>query len=91
MGCLGLIGVIILAAIAGWFADLVLPGKMPYGWLGGVIAGIVGGVIGSFLPIAIGPNACFGDFCYYLIPGILGAIILAFLVRFLLGMNRSRA
>jgi uncharacterized membrane protein YeaQ/YmgE (transglycosylase-associated protein family) len=89
--CIGLIGVLILAAIAGWFADLVIPGKMPYGWIGGVAAGMIGGLIAGFLLPVGGPNACTGGFCYYLIPGIIGAIIFAFLVRFLMGMSRNRA
>ena len=89
--CIGLIGVLILAAIAGWVADLIIPGKMPYGWVGGVVAGIIGGLIAGFLPLDIGGlHACTAGFCYYLIPGILGAIIFAFLVRFLMGMNRNR-
>jgi uncharacterized membrane protein YeaQ/YmgE (transglycosylase-associated protein family) len=94
MDCLGLIGVIILAAVAGWFADMVIPGKMPYGWIGGVAAGIIGGLLASFLPVVagirIGPGACFGSFCYDLIPGIIGAIIFAFLVRFLMGRSSAR-
>ena len=93
-GCFGLIGVIILAAVAGWFADMVIPGKMPYGWIGGVAAGIIGGLLFSFLPIIggidIGPRACFSDFCYSLIPGIIGAIIFAFLARFIMGQGRAR-
>ena len=93
-GCFGLIAVLILAAIAGWFADLVIPGKMPYGWIGGVVAGIIGGLLGSFLPVIsgihIGPSACFSNFCYDLIPGILGAIIFAFVVRFLMGRNSAK-
>jgi len=42
---------------------------------------------GILLP-GFGPNSCSGDFCYYLIPGIIGAIIFAFLARFLMGMGR---
>ena len=93
-GCIGFIFVLVLAAVAGWFADLVIPGKMPYGWIGGVVAGIAGGVLASFLPIvagiSFGPTACFGDFCYSLIPGIIGAIVFAFLVRFIMGQGRAR-
>jgi uncharacterized membrane protein YeaQ/YmgE (transglycosylase-associated protein family) len=88
MECFGLILFLIIAAIIGWFADLIVPGKMPYGWIGGIVAGILGGLLaGIFLP-GFGPNTCTGDFCYYLIPGIIGAIIFAFLARFLMGMGR---
>jgi len=86
-----LIIVLIFAAIAGWFADLVIPGKMPYGWIGGIIAGIVGGLIAGMLLPSFGPTECSGNFCYSLIPGIIGALVLAFLLRFLLGMGARRA
>ena len=85
---IGLIGVLIFAAIAGWFADLVIPGKMPYGWIGGIVAGIIGGLLAGWLLPGFGPSTCTGDFCYYLIPGIIGAIVFAFLARFLMGMGR---
>ena len=86
-----LIIVLIFAAIAGWFADMVIPGKMPYGWIGGIVAGIIGGIIGGMLLPSFGPTECSGSFCYALIPGIIGALIFAVLVRFLLGMGARRA
>jgi uncharacterized membrane protein YeaQ/YmgE (transglycosylase-associated protein family) len=78
--------ILVFAAIAGWFADLVIPGKMPYGWIGGIVAGLIGGWLGGKLLGGFGPSVCAANDCYYLIPGIIGAISFAFLARFVLGM-----
>ena len=86
-----LIIVLIFAAIAGWFADMIIPGKMPYGWIGGIVAGIIGGLIAGLILPQFGPTECTGSWCYSLIPGIIGALIFAVLVRFLLGMGARRA
>lgn len=85
---LGFILMIIVAAIVGWIADLVVPGELPFGIIGSIIAGIIGAFIGSALLGNFGPQV--GGIA--LIPAIIGAIIFAFLLRFLLGfMGRGRA
>jgi len=89
MNCLGVIAALVVLGIVGWVIDLIIPGKMPYGWLGGVVAAIIGGIIGGWLFGFIGgPAADLGNgFQYYYIPGILGGIVFAFVVRFLMGMQ----
>lgn len=85
---LGFILMIIVAAIVGWIADLVVPGELPFGIIGSIIAGIIGAFIGSALLGNFGPQV--GGIA--LIPAIIGAIVFAFLLRFLLGfMGRGRA
>lgn len=66
-----------IAGFVGWLADLVVPGELPFGWLGAILAGIVGGwiggaVLGNFGPSLWGVN---------LIPTFLGAVVLAAGVR----------
>ncbi len=89
MECLGLIGMLILLAIVGWVIDQLVPGKMPYGVIGGIVAAIVGGIIGGLLLpfLDFGLHATFQGFTYYFIPGLLGGIILAFIIRFVMGMQ----
>ncbi len=88
--CIGLIGMLVMLSILGWVIDLIIPGKMPYGWLGGIAAAIVGGLLGGWLFPAFGPTARFGDWELSFIPALLGGIILAVIVRFVMGMNRNR-
>jgi len=88
--CIGLIGMLIMLSILGWVIDLIIPGKMPYGWLGGIAAAIVGGLLGGWLFPGFGPSATFQGFTLSFIPALLGGIILAVLVRFLMGMSSRR-
>ncbi len=78
---LSFIIMLVAAALIGWVADLVVPGDLPFGWVGAIIGGLVGAWIGTVLLGDWGPSL--GDLA--LIPVIIGAIVLAFVVRFLLG------
>ena len=77
-----------MAGVVGWLADLMLPGRLPYGWLGAILAGLVGGWLGTLLLGPVGPSL----FGVRLIPALVGAIILALGVE-LMGklMLRQRA
>ena len=83
---LGIILMIVSAALIGWIADLVVPGRLPFGWVGSILAGLVGAWLGSTLLGDWGPT--FGRLA--LIPGILGAIVFAFVVRALLATTRRQ-
>lgn len=92
MGCIGLIVLLIMLSAIGWVIDLIVPGKMPYGWLGGVVAAIIGGIIGGWLfGFLDGPWAEVGQYRFYFIPALLGGIILAFIVRFVMGSQTRRS
>jgi uncharacterized membrane protein YeaQ/YmgE (transglycosylase-associated protein family) len=62
-----------IAGLVGWLADLVVPGQLPYGWLGAVVAGLVGGWLGALVIGSVGP-AIFG---VHILPTFLGAAALA--------------
>ncbi|MGA7733727.1 MAG: GlsB/YeaQ/YmgE family stress response membrane protein [Chloroflexia bacterium] len=89
--CIGIIAMFIMLAVVGWVIDKIVPGKMPYGIIGGIVAAIVGGLIGGFLFefLSFGWWAQVGDFRYYFIPGLLGGIVLAFIIRFVMGRTGS--
>ena len=93
MECLGFIGMLILLAIVGWVIDLIVPGKMPMGIIGGIGAAIVGGILGGFLLpfLDFGLHATWNGFTYYFIPGLLGGIIVAFIIRFIMGRQSGSA
>lgn len=84
---LGVVLMLITAAFIGWIADMVVPGRLPLGWIGSIMAGLVGAWIGTAIIGEWGPTV--GGLA--LVPGIIGAVIFAFLVRILLGSaNRQR-
>lgn len=62
-----------VAGFVGWLADLVVPGQLPYGWLGAVVAGLVGGWLGLALIGHVGPSLLGVP----LVPSFVGATALA--------------
>jgi len=89
-GCLGFIVMLVMLSIIGWVIDLVVPGKMPYGWLGGIVAAIVGGIVGGLIFGSWGPSATFSGWQLSFIPAILGGILVAVVVRFVMGSQKRR-
>ncbi|MEX2425906.1 MAG: GlsB/YeaQ/YmgE family stress response membrane protein [Thermomicrobiaceae bacterium] len=82
----GLLVTLVVAGIVGFIADRIVPGNLPYGLLGAVVAGLVGSWIGTLIlgdwwPTIAGVS---------LIPSLLGAILLAFLIEFFWVRSRGR-
>ena len=72
----GLLLTLLVAGLVGWAADMVVPGELPGGWIGAVLAGLVGGFIGRILFHAIGiRDLGFGLFGIELIPAFVGAVL----------------
>jgi uncharacterized membrane protein YeaQ/YmgE (transglycosylase-associated protein family) len=78
MALQGLIILIVVGAIAGWLAGLIVKG-VGFGLIGNIIVGIVGAFIGSWvlgaLNIFIG-----GGFIAAIINATIGAVILLFII-----------
>ena len=83
-GLVGLLLHLFMAGLVGALADAVVPGKLPWGWLGAIVAGLVGSWLGVLLIGHRGP-ALFG---VPVIPSFLGALILAFVLSY---VGRQRA
>jgi uncharacterized membrane protein YeaQ/YmgE (transglycosylase-associated protein family) len=73
-GVLALVLHLFMAGLVGALADAVVPGRLPWGWLGAVLAGLVGSWLGNRLIGELGPSL----FGIALLPGFVGAVILAF-------------
>ncbi|MFC3886002.1 GlsB/YeaQ/YmgE family stress response membrane protein [Bacillus songklensis] len=81
---------LIIGGIIGWVASLLTGRDIPGGIIGNIIAGFIGAWLGT---------AIFGDFGpevggFELIPAIIGAVLLALIVSFVMrrmGNNRGRA
>jgi uncharacterized membrane protein YeaQ/YmgE (transglycosylase-associated protein family) len=84
MSLLAILIWIVVGAVAGWLAGLVMRGA-GFGLVGNIIVGIIGAVVAGFLlpriGIAIGGN---------IIAQILNAFIGAVIVLFVIGLLRRR-
>jgi uncharacterized membrane protein YeaQ/YmgE (transglycosylase-associated protein family) len=74
-----LIWFLIIGAIAGWLAGLVMKGR-GFGLLGDIIIGIIGAFLGGWIFGKLGVSFG-GGLAGSLIVAFLGAVILLFLVR----------
>lgn len=75
----GLLLTLIVAGLVGWAADMVVPGRLPMGWVGAVLTGLIGGFVGAWLFKAIGiHDPGFSLFGVDLIPAFVGAVVVAF-------------
>ena len=76
---------LIVGGILGWLASLITGKDVPGGVIGNIIAGIIGSWVGSKLLGSF--NSVIGG--YAIIPALIGAIILIFIVSFLLRAMRK--
>ncbi|MET3793563.1 GlsB/YeaQ/YmgE family stress response membrane protein [Aquamicrobium terrae] len=79
MGVEGLIIFLIVGAIAGWLAGLIVKGY-GFGLLGNIVVGIVGALIAGWLLPRIGLYIG-GDIIGAIINAVIGAVILLLLIR----------
>ena len=70
---LGLLVTLLIAGVVGWLAYKFVPVKLPYGFLGAVVAGLIGSWIGGWLLGDVGPSL--GGIALF--PALVGSLILA--------------
>lgn len=85
----GLIGQLIFGAIVGAVAKLLMPGKDPGGWIVTILLGIAGSAAGSFIGKALGWYQE-GDSAGFIV-STLGAVLLLFLYRLVIGKGGGKA
>jgi uncharacterized membrane protein YeaQ/YmgE (transglycosylase-associated protein family) len=77
-----IIGAIIVGAIVGAIASLIVPGRTPLGCIGVVLVGIAGGLLGGFLfDVIIGPDDDELNWIGSFLVALLGAILILFVIR----------
>jgi uncharacterized membrane protein YeaQ/YmgE (transglycosylase-associated protein family) len=81
MDLLGLLILLLVAAIVGAIGELIVGTKVPGGWIGSILAGLVGAWLGHAL-LTFGP-AIAG---IQIIPAIIGAMLFVLLIRLLRGL-----
>ncbi len=85
---------IVLGAIAGWVAGLLVKGDEGLGVIGHVVLGIVGALVGGFLAdnvlhLGVGAGAKSGDLnITSIIVAVIGAVIVVLVVSFVTGNRR---
>lgn len=75
---------LIVGGVLGWLAGLIMGKDIPGGIIGNIIAGFLGSWVGNQFFAGFGPEV--GGF--YIIPTILGAIILIAVISFILKRTR---
>jgi uncharacterized membrane protein YeaQ/YmgE (transglycosylase-associated protein family) len=82
LGLTGLLLTLLVAGLVGWAADVVVPGRIPGGWLGAVLTGLIGGFLGHLIFNALhwGTHQ-FSLFGVDLIPAFVGAVVVAFALQ----------
>jgi uncharacterized membrane protein YeaQ/YmgE (transglycosylase-associated protein family) len=88
---MGILSWIIVGAIAGVIAKLIMPGKDPGGFIITILIGIVGAIVGGFLVgLVVGGDVVTGINLTTIIVAVLGAILLLALYR-VFESRRSRS
>ncbi|MEH7413777.1 GlsB/YeaQ/YmgE family stress response membrane protein [Neobacillus drentensis] len=83
---MGFIWSLIIGGIIGWLAGLILGRDIPGGIIGNIIAGFIGAWLGSLILGGWGP--VIGGF--YILPALIGAIVLVFVLSLILkGMRKT--
>ncbi|HWK79221.1 MAG TPA: GlsB/YeaQ/YmgE family stress response membrane protein [Thermomicrobiales bacterium] len=83
---MGLIGWIVLGAIAGWLASLINKTNNSQGWIGNIILGIVGALVGGFLfNLITGADNSIDFSIGSLIIAVIGALIVSALYGMITG------
>ena len=78
---IGFLLTLLVAGLVGWAADAVVPGQLPGGWLGAILAGIVGGFLGTLVLGHVGPTIAGVN----LIPAFIGAAVIAVVAELTVG------
>jgi uncharacterized membrane protein YeaQ/YmgE (transglycosylase-associated protein family) len=84
---LGLLVTLLIAGLVGWLAYKIVPGRLPFGWIGAIVAGLLGSWLGGVLIGDFGPGIGGID----LIPALIGAVILAVLADLIFKSRSSAA
>lgn len=78
---------LIVGGLLGWVASLIIGRDVPGGIIGNIIAGVVGSWLGTAIFGDMGPSIA----GYAIIPALIGAIILIFIVSMIMRAVRKTA
>ncbi len=82
---MGILLWVVLGALAGWLASIIVKTDSSQGFFGDVILGIIGAVVGGFVMNLLGAPGVTGFNVYSLLVAIGGAVVVVFVGRALMG------
>ena len=89
MNEMGLLSSIIVGAIAGWLASMVMSTNRQQGLLMDIVVGIVGAFIGSFLFSLLGASGTTGFNIWSIFVAVVGAVVLLGVLRMFGGGRKA--
>jgi uncharacterized membrane protein YeaQ/YmgE (transglycosylase-associated protein family) len=89
MDALAVVIWLVIGAIAGWLASIIVKGSS-LGLIGDIIVGLIGAVIGGYLLSTLGIEIGEGYFAA-IVDAVIGAVILLVIVRLVKGLMPKRA
>lgn len=78
---------IIVGALSGWIASLIMKTDKQMGWIKNILAGLIGGGIGRWIA-KIARFEAKGGIINDLIVGVVGAVVLIWIVNMIFGRKR---
>jgi len=82
---MGLIGWIVLGALAGWIASLITKTNREQGWIGNVVLGVAGALVGGFVWNLFSDDDAIDFSVGSLILAVLGALLVSFVWKMVTG------
>lgn len=79
---MGIIFRIILGALAGWIASIIMDKNKQMGAIANIVVGVVGAFVGSFIISLTGGAGITGFNLYSLAVSVFGAVVLLFVFGF---------
>lgn len=78
---MGIIGWIVIGALAGWLASIITGSNRKMGTFSNIAVGIIGGFIGGFVMNLLGGTGVTGFNLWSLFVAVIGAVILLWIVN----------
>ena len=82
---LGIVLIVVVGALIGFFGDALFPGEVLFSWLGAIVACIVGAFVGS-LAVQLGPTV----FGIYVVPALIGGVLFGVVYELVISLVTRR-
>ncbi|MDD2213874.1 MAG: GlsB/YeaQ/YmgE family stress response membrane protein [Oscillospiraceae bacterium] len=79
---MGIIGWIVIGALAGWIASKIMGKDAQMGAIANIVVGIIGGFLGGFIVNLVGGQGVTGFNIWSLLVAVLGSVILLWIINF---------